>query len=128
MVKGQEAGADGVEWIDADGGEAFLLENRVKVCDEGVRGVVVLVGLDGDFPRDDGRNQQLVVQIRHQVERLLTQQSRRIERPQYCMSIEKELHDASSSGFPSSIMMSKPYSRSSSSVSRGFHQSFEYWN
>src|SRR5580698_209857 len=118
----EQAGTDGVERVDADRGKALLLEDCVEICDEGVRGLPVLVCFNGDFPRDDRRYEQFIRRISHTGIAGFAQQVWRIEPPKHGMSIEQKLHGSKSSGLPSSIIMSKPYSRSSSSVSRGFHQ------
>jgi hypothetical protein len=86
----------------------------------------MLVRLDRDFPRDDRGDQGFVFRIFDDESGVCAQHTGGIESPQNGVRVEENLHEATSSGLPSSIMMSKPYSRSSSSVSKGFHQSLEY--
>jgi len=112
-----------VELVDSDGCESLLVQDGMEIGYETMENKLVLVGFDREFPGDDWRDENFIARVGNEAVGKLAERTRRIEPPKKRVRIEQYFHINRSSGLPSSIMMSKPYSRSSSSVSSGFHNS-----
>ncbi len=126
MVKREQPGANGVEGVNLEESEFLFAENLEKVGDQHVRRHLPGIDLDGDFPGNDGGDENFVGRVSDKLASAPAESLWAIERPNGRMGVEQELHAAGSSSTFASTRMSKPYSRNSSSVSSGLKMSSEY--